>query len=368
MMRRWLQPRSSFAVITSSVAGSVACLAVLVGCSSTSEPDPGASAGTSGSGSGSGSIAGNSQSGGAGSGGAPPAAAGGGGSAGKSGSSTTAGSGGASGGSMSTAGNSGGGSGGHAGSSGGSTSMAGGGGSGGSAGSGGDVGLAGSPTCPSATPLTGGTQYCSNSTGMSGNYAYELWAEGNGTGCMKVYGKDANFGATWTGVEDLLARNGLTFDRNKTHQQIGTISVEFAETKTAKDGLVYVGIYGWTVSPLREYYILDDWGDTKPAGTASDGSPRTKVGVITVDGEIYDVWMKTRTNKPSIIGDNQTFDQYFSIRRTARQCGHISVSEHFTKWEGLGLQLGKLVEAKILLEAQDSTGTIEFTTASVVVK
>ena len=26
------------------------------------------------------------------------------------------------------------------------------------------------------------------------------------------------------------------------------------------DGLVYVGIYGWTVSPLREYYIIDDWG------------------------------------------------------------------------------------------------------------
>jgi len=132
--------------------------------------------------------------------------------------------------------------------------------------------------------------------------------------------------------------------------------------------LVYIGIYGWTVEPLREYYILDDWGTTKPAGVASDGSPRDRVGMITVDGEVYDVWKKTRVDKPAITGDHMTFDQYFSIRQTPRQCGHISISEHFSKWIGLGLQLGKLVEAKLLLEAQDSTGTIDFTTATVKVK
>jgi len=217
--------------------------------------------------------------------------------------------------------------------------------------------------------LSGGKKYCSNSTGNAGgNYTYELWAEGNGSGCMNVFGVDANFSANWNGVEDFLARIGLTFDRSKTPAQIGTLSADFAETKTGDTGLVYVGIYGWTVDPLREYYILDDWGSTKPAGIASDGTPRDSVGQITVDGAVYDVWKKTRTNKPAITGDNKTFDQYFSIRQSARQCGHISISEHFSKWIGLGLQLGKLVEAKLLLEAQDSTGTIDFTTATVVVK
>ena len=105
-----------------------------------------------------------------------------------------------------------------------------------------------------------------------------------------------------------------------------------------------------------------------PGGTASDGTPRDHVGTITVDGGTYEVWKKTRVNKPTITGDNQTFDQYFSIRQTARQCGHISVSEHFSKWIGLGLQLGKLVETKLLVEAQDSTGTLDFTTATVTVK
>jgi len=204
---------------------------------------------------------------------------------------------------------------------------------------------------------------------IAGGYSYELWAEGNGTGCMTVLGVDARFKATWTNVEDLLARVGLSFDQTKTPAQIGTISADFAETKTGGTaGLVYIGIYGWTVDPLREYYILDDWGSTMPAGVASDGTPRDHVGTITVDGGTYEVWKKTRTNKPAITGDNKTFDQYFSIRQTARQCGHISISEHFSQWNSLGLLLGKLYEAKILVEAQDSSGTVDFTKATVTVR
>jgi endo-1,4-beta-xylanase len=223
--------------------------------------------------------------------------------------------------------------------------------------------------CPPVTALTGGKQYCSNAKGnVSGGYSYELWAEGSGTGCMTVHGVDGAFSATWNDVEDFLARVGLQFDQTKTPAQIGTISSDFAETKTASSGLVYVGIYGWTVSPLVEYYILDDWGSTKPADTASDGTPRTKAGTIDVDGETYDVYTHERVNKPAITGDNKTFQQYFSIRRTARTCGHISISEHFSKWAGLGLSLGKLFEAKLLLEAQNGSGTIAFSKATVVVK
>jgi endo-1,4-beta-xylanase len=183
---------------------------------------------------------------------------------------------------------------------------------------------------------------------------------------MTVHGVDATFSAEWNGVEDFLARVGLDFNQTQTHTQIGTITAEFAETKTETDGgLTYIGIYGWTVSPLREFYILDDWGSVKPAGTASDGTPRDFVGTLVADGETYDVWKKTRTNKPAITGPSETFDQYFSIRRTARQCGTISVSEHFSKWEEMGLPLGKFHEVKLLLEAQNNGGTIAFTQAKV---
>ncbi|XXY53368.1 glycoside hydrolase family 11 protein [Sorangium sp. So ce269] len=250
-------------------------------------------------------------------------------------------------------------------------------GAGGATGGGGSTGDGGgstggggaADTCPPATPLTGGMEYCSNSRGNAGRgYGYELWAEGGGSGCMTVHGVDATFSAEWNNVEDFLARVGLDFNQTQKHTQIGTISAEFAHTKTEENGgLTYIGIYGWTVNPLREFYILDDWGSVKPAGFSSDGTPRDEVGTLTADGETYDVWKKTRVNKPAITGPSETFDQYFSIRRTARTCGTISVSEHFTKWEELGLSLGNFHEVKLLIEAQSNSGTIKFTTAKVVV-
>lgn len=236
---------------------------------------------------------------------------------------------------------------------------------------GGSGGEDGTPNeCPPATPLIGGNEYCSNNKGNMGNgYGYELWADGGGSGCMTVHGTNATFSASWSNVYDFLGRVGLDFDQSQTHTQIGTISAEFAETKTDDGGLTYVGIYGWTVNPLREFYILDDWGSAeKPGGTSSDGTPRNFVGTLTADGETYDVWTKKRENMLAITGDSETFDQYLSIRRTARQCGTISVSEHFTQWEELGLDLGNLHEIKLLVEAQFNSGSIALTTATVTVE
>jgi endo-1,4-beta-xylanase len=234
------------------------------------------------------------------------------------------------------------------------------------------------PACPTAPPLAAekradgkqseGQQYCSNQRGAVGNgYGYELWAAGHGTGCMTVLGNGATFKASWTNVEDFLARVGLDFDETKDHRQVGNIWAEFAETQTGSErGLTYVGIYGWTVNPLREFYIIEDWGTTKPSGLASDGTPREAVGTLHIDGETYDVWKKSRENKPSIKG-TASFDQYFSIRRSARHCGRISVSEHLIGWEKHGLSLGNLYEVKLLVESQDNSGSVEFTTAKVAV-
>jgi hypothetical protein len=52
--------------------------------------------------------------------------------------------------------------------------------------------------------------------------------------------------------------------------------------------------------------------------------------------------------------------QYFSIRQKARQCGHISLTEHFNKWKSLGLNLGKMYEAKLLVEVGGGSGSIDY--------
>jgi endo-1,4-beta-xylanase len=75
-----------------------------------------------------------------------------------------------------------------------------------------------------------------------------------------------------------------------------------------------------------------------------------------------------QTNQPIITGGNGDFVQFWSVRQTPRQCGHISISEHFKQWAAMGLVLGNLEETRILVEGQSNSGNISFTTATVVVK
>src|SRR6478609_9006750 len=243
-------------------------------------------------------------------------------------------------------------------------------GAGGASGSGGasSAGSAGAapddPPCPTATPRTGGKQYCSPpSNGSAGaNYSYDLWSDGKGSGCMTVYGADAAFKANWMNVGDWIARVGLSFDKTKTYDQLGTFSADFAYTITGvtSGGFGNVGVYGWSVNPLHEFYIEENWLGKAPNFT--------KVGSFTIDGEgTYDVMTNKQTNQPNITGTNATFIQYWSVRTTPRQCGHISISKHFDQWKSLGLEMGKMEEARFSVEGQNNSGTIDFTTATLVV-
>lgn len=119
-----------------------------------------------------------------------------------------------------------------------------------------------------------------------------------------------------------------------------------------------IGIYGWSNNPLIEFYIVDDWYGTSPptGGGALKGS-------FEVDGAMYNIYTHTQVNQPSIHG-TATFDQFFSVRQTARQCGHISITKHFEKWASLGMNLGKMYEAKLLIEAGGGNGSIDFTAAT----
>jgi hypothetical protein len=228
----------------------------------------------------------------------------------------------------------------------------------------GTAGAASDPPCPVEPPRSGGKQYCSTANGSAGGkYSYDLWSDGKGSGCMNVWGVDGAFKANWTNVGDWIARVGLSFDKSKTHDQIGTFSSDFSFTMTGitSGGFGNVGIYGWTVNPLHEFYIEENWLGKDPNFT--------KVGTFTIDGEgTYDVMTNIQTNQPNITGTNATFVQFWSVRKTKRQCGHISISKHFEQWASLGLQLGKMEEVRMSVEGQNNSGTIDFTTSTVVVK
>ncbi|MBN1757934.1 MAG: glycoside hydrolase family 11 protein [Chitinispirillaceae bacterium] len=202
---------------------------------------------------------------------------------------------------------------------------------------------------------------------MPNGYDYELWKQSPGTVKMTVYNDEAKFKVEWSNINNFVARVGLKFDETQTHQEIGTFTSDLAFQKSGVqgDGLAYYGIYGWTVDPLVEFYVMEDWDNWHP--TAGQGDHVGK-GTNNVDGAQYDVVTRQMVNQPSI-KDIQSFPQVFSIRQQKRSSGHISISEHFKQWESKGIKLGKLYEVKIKVESYSgsngSSGNCNVTKAAV---
>ena len=197
-----------------------------------------------------------------------------------------------------------------------------------------------------------------NNSSVTGNvgsspYHYEIWYQG-GNNNMTFY-DNGTYKASWNGTNDFLARVGFKYNEDKTYQELGPIVAYFKWSKQGNaGGYNYIGIYGWTVDPLVEYYIVDDWFSEPGANLLG-----SKKGEFTVDGATYEIYQNQRNNAPSIKG-NQTFPQYFSKRKGgARSCGHIDVTAHFKKWEELGMKMGKMYEAKVLVEAGGGSGSFD---------
>ncbi|OUM67390.1 family 11 glycoside hydrolase [Piromyces sp. E2] len=204
----------------------------------------------------------------------------------------------------------------------------------------------------------------SNRVGSIGGVGYELWAD-SGSNSATFY-SDGSFSCSFRSAKDYLCRAGLSFNSDKTHQQIGHM---YADFKLVKQGIQnvdysYVGIYGWTRNPLVEFYVVDNWLSQYRPG---DWVGNKKHGDFTIDGAQYTVYENTRYG-PSIDGDTQ-FKQYFSIRKQARDCGTIDITAHFQQWEKLGMKMGKMHEAKVLGEAGSNgggtSGTADFPYAKV---
>ena len=194
-----------------------------------------------------------------------------------------------------------------------------------------------------------------SATGKVGNspYHYEIWYQG-GNNTMTSY-DNGTFTASWSGTNDFLARVGFKYNEDKSYEELGPIDAYFNWKKSGSaGGYNYIGIYGWTVDPLVEYYIVDDWYN-KPGSYLGQ-----KKGEFQVDGDTYEIFQNTRNQQPSIKGTS-TFPQYFSVRRSARSCGHIDITAHFKKWESLGMKMGKMYEAKVLVEAGGGSGSFDVT-------
>ena len=204
------------------------------------------------------------------------------------------------------------------------------------------------PETTETTQPPGPIEITENELGTLDGYDYELWKD-SGTTTMTLEGQGL-FRCQWSDINNALFRIGKKFDCTQTWEEIGDITVKYGADYFPV-GNSYLCIYGWTREPLVEYYVVQSWGNWRPPGAES-------LGVITVDGSQYDVYVTTRTNQPSIDG-TQTFQQFWSVRKGKRTEDTISLTEHFRSWADLGLELGKLYEVALTVEGYQSSGVAE---------
>ena len=195
------------------------------------------------------------------------------------------------------------------------------------------------------------THFSLGDTGLDG----VIWYQGGNNSVM--YYENGTFKAAWSGTNDFYAGVGYDYaEESGVNLENMQYDCYFKHSKAGSGGgYNYIGIHGWTVDPLVEFYIVDDWYN-KP-GAALLGQRK---GEMTIDGDTYEIWQNTRVQQPSIIG-TATFVQYYSVRKTARAYGHIQISKHFDKWNILGMKLGKLYEVRYYAEVGGGSGSLDCT-------
>ncbi|KAG6834788.1 hypothetical protein H0H93_007373, partial [Arthromyces matolae] len=129
------------------------------------------------------------------------------------------------------------------------------------------------------------TTITSSTTNTQDGFFYSFWMQNSAGATMDVE-NGGKYSLTWTAASENVV-GGLGW--NPGSAQIINYSGTFSPS-----GNGYLSVYGWTTSPLIEYYIVESYGTYNP------GSAATLLGTVTSDGSSYDIYHTVRTNEPSI--------------------------------------------------------------------
>jgi len=206
---------------------------------------------------------------------------------------------------------------------------------------------------------TGGNTYSgANVNGTADGLNYGIWSNGSG-GKITVFPSAHAFSASWNNGGDFLAHLGLDFNGSKSYTSYGAIVAQFVESRTGSaGGYSSIGMYGWTHSPCVEWYINED---------SFNGLQKSAV-TATIDGGTYYLSTNMTTGSGGNAcesGHTGGWAQIWSYRQTARQCGTITVSDHFAAWAKQGWSLGNLSSVHINVEVGGGIGSIQFPVANV---
>ena len=178
-----------------------------------------------------------------------------------------------------------------------------------------------------------------STTGTNGGYYWGIYTEGSGTSTV-TFPSTKGIKCVWTsGFGDIGWGKGW---------KPGSVKTVKYKIDSASSVVHSIGLYGWTTSPLIEYYI-DSIGS--PSGTA--------IGTVTTDGYTYNSFKFQRVSKPSIQG-TCTFWQYKDGRKyTQGKAGDTvthTMSNHVNHWKSAGGQGWGSTVYDLLVEQESFSG------------
>lgn len=195
---------------------------------------------------------------------------------------------------------------------------------------------------PAQLAKRGGTP---SATGTHNGFYFSWWTD-NGAQATYTNGPGGQYSITWGTGGNLVGGKGwMPGTSNRVISYSGSYSY---------NGNSYLAVYGWTKNPLIEYYVVENFGSYNPS------SGGTAKGSVTTDGSVYDLYVSTRTQQPSIIG-TATFQQYWSVRRNKRTGGTVTFANHVNAWKNAGLNLGAHDYQIVATEGYFSSGSSSIT-------
>lgn len=154
--------------------------------------------------------------------------------------------------------------------------------------------------------------------GTINGYFWSLYREGGSA--TITHGSGGNFAISYSNVTDVVGGKGWNpGSARNVGYNVGALSGSYN----------FVGVYGWTTSPLIEYYVAE-------MGSVTGG---TYINSISSDGHNYSFYKQQRVNAPSIIG-TATFWQYKDTWGGSSNGSNRSVNmaNHINNWRSRGGQ------------------------------
>lgn len=173
-----------------------------------------------------------------------------------------------------------------------------------------------------------GDNFYANRTGTDNGFFYTIDKDGSmGSAYMNFDGAatyKGNFTMAWNGVKQVVGGKGWSAGSNRViNYNVGSLS----------GAVKFVGVYGWTTSPLTEYYIVE----MGPGAIYNKGKVGTGATTVTytADNRQYALTRAFRKQAPSIKG-TADFWQVESLRTGAKatkgQNNSVTMTTHFTNW------------------------------------